>query len=107
MGCHNQIWSQSELLAPVRASFFSGTPISWKRIHKLPDFVYFHHGVHTQGGIPCARCHGAVQDMARVYRVSPLTMKWCLDCHRNPPVRGEPAQQDTVTALTTCTACHR
>lgn len=107
MGCHSQVWPQSELLAPVRASYFSGEPISWKRIHELPDFVYFHHGVHVSNGIPCARCHGDVQDMARVYRVAPLTMKWCLDCHRNPPIPEEPAQGETVTALTTCTACHR
>lgn len=107
MGCHNQIWPEGTLLELVRSSYFSGIPIPWRRIHALPDFVYFHHGVHTQAGVACSRCHGAVEDMPRVFRVSPLTMEWCLDCHRNPPVKDLPAQRDTVTRLTTCTACHR
>jgi hypothetical protein len=102
MGCHGQVWRDSPLLAPVRASYFSGKPIVWKRVHALPDFVYFHHGVHTQGGIACVRCHGEVEGMARVYRVAPLTMKWCLDCHRQ-----QQSPPRAVTALTTCTACHR
>jgi predicted CXXCH cytochrome family protein len=105
MGCHGQIWPRSELLAPVRESYFSGTPISWKRVYALPDFVYFHHGVHVRGGIDCARCHGQVQDMARVYRVPPLTMAWCLDCHRDPP--GAVNHGYDLTSLTTCSACHR
>ncbi len=105
MGCHGQVWPDSPLLAPVRASYFSGQPIAWKRVHALPDFVYFHHGVHTRGGIACVRCHGRVEDMARVYRVSPLTMKWCLDCHRDPP--GPRYHGRAITALTTCSACHR
>jgi hypothetical protein len=105
MGCHGQVWPDSPLLAPVRASYFSGVPIAWKRVHALPDFVYFHHGVHTQAGIACVRCHGRVEDMARVARVAPLTMDWCLDCHRDPP--GPRAYGRAITALTTCTACHR
>lgn len=106
MGCHNQIWTQSELLAPVRASFELGVPIAWKRVYDVPDFVYFHHGVHVRGGIACARCHGAVENMSRVARAVPLTMKWCLDCHFHPP-GGRVPQGRYVTALTTCSACHR
>jgi hypothetical protein len=102
MGCHGQVWADSPLVAPVRASYFSGKPIAWKRVHALPDFVYFHHGVHTQAGVTCARCHGEVEGMARVARVAPLTMEWCLDCHRQQQV---PAR--AITALTTCSACHR
>ena len=60
--------------------------------------------VHVQHGIACARCHGAVESMPRVMQVAPLTMGWCLDCHRNPP--GGKATRE-VTALTTCSACHR
>jgi hypothetical protein len=107
MGCHNQIWTRSELLAGVRSSYFGQAPIVWKRIHDLPDFVYFHHGVHVQRGIGCARCHGEVEEMARVYRISPLTMDWCLDCHRHPPGSNQPAFGGPITSLTTCTACHR
>ncbi len=117
IGCHNQIWAQSELLSAVRESALQNTPIAWKRVHDLPDFVYFHHGVHVQNGVACATCHGKVEDMARVYRVSPLTMDWCLDCHRDPPSLRAPlrtltSSADTprgraLTELTTCTACHR
>jgi hypothetical protein len=105
MGCHSQVWSASPLLAPVRASAETGEPIRWNRVHDLPDFVYFHHGVHTQSGIDCRRCHGAVESMPRVMQASPLTMKWCLDCHRGPPPERRFRRQ--ITALTTCSACHR
>lgn len=105
MGCHNQVWGQSKLLAPVRESALHDTPIAWKRVNALPDFVYFHHGVHVSAGIACERCHGDVKNMARVYRAAPLTMEWCLDCHRHPPGRPDPGH--ALTALTTCTACHR
>ena len=106
MGCHNQVWPESAQLAPVRRSAFESQPIAWRRVHDLPEFVYFNHGVHVQGGgIACARCHGQVEDMARVYRVAPLTMDWCLDCHRDPP--GAAQHGRALTSLTTCTACHR
>ncbi len=105
MGCHAQIWPESELLAAVRESYFSGTPISWNKVHTLPDFVYFHHGVHVTHGIPCSRCHGQVENMARVSRAVPLTMEFCLDCHRDPP--GPENHGHALTPLTTCTACHR
>lgn len=84
MGCHAQIWNQSPLLEPVRRSYFTGLPIPWNRVHKLPDHVYFNHAVHTQRGIGCAVCHGRVDRMPRVYKVESLTMGWCIDCHRDP-----------------------
>lgn len=126
MGCHTQIWSQSPLLEVVRRSYFSGTPIKWKRVHQVPGFVYFNHSVHVTYGIGCERCHGDVGSMPRVVQVQPLTMGWCLDCHRDPaaaiPRRTLPANtweaaermffkpvanNRDVNALTTCTACHR
>lgn len=105
MGCHGQIWNDSPLLAPVRESWDTGVPIAWRRVHALPDHVYFHHGVHTHAGVTCTQCHGDVGGMARVYRVAPLTMGWCLDCHRDPP--GPRHEGRRVTAITTCSACHR
>jgi hypothetical protein len=131
MGCHAQIWSNSALLEPVRDSYFSGLSLEWNRVHALPEFVYFNHAVHVQRGLGCAPCHGRVERMARVYAVAPLTMDWCLDCHRaggaivsaapNPAralggLWGESAldvdalrtqRSRAVTPLTTCTACHR
>jgi hypothetical protein len=105
MGCHAQIWAESPMLVPVRTSWETGVSISWKRVNALPDHVYFNHSVHVHKGIACARCHGAVDTMARVQRVAPLTMKWCLDCHRDPP--GGPDRGRRITQITTCSACHR
>jgi hypothetical protein len=90
----------------LSARAIQGVPIPWKRIHQLPDFVYFHHGVHFQKGIAGAHCHGAIETTAPVYRVAPLTMDWCIVCHRHPPGTSSP-NFGPVTALTTCTACHR
>jgi hypothetical protein len=106
MGCHGQVWPDSPLLAQVRASWETGKAIPWRRVNAVPGFVYFNHGVHVRGaGVECARCHGKVQDMARVSRHAPLTMEWCLGCHRNPP--NQPDQGRRITPLTTCSACHR
>jgi hypothetical protein len=101
MGCHGQVWSESPELAPVRASWANGTPIRWKRVNAVPSYVYFHHGVHVQAGVACRECHGAVEDMARVYRAHALTMDFCLDCHR----RENGGR--SITRLTTCSTCHR
>jgi len=101
MGCHAQVWPDSPETAPLRASWEKHEPLHWKRINALPDYVYFHHGVHVQAGIECARCHGEVRDMPRVTRAHDLTMRFCMDCHR--------AEQNSraITHLTTCTTCHR
>jgi hypothetical protein len=126
MGCHAQIWNHSPLLEPVRRSYFSDQPINWKRVHDLPDHVYFDHSVHVTRGIGCETCHGDVSQMARVMQTQPLTMGWCLDCHRDSrfeivPRRGpdnawqasvamfsdSPSKHRAITALITCTACHR
>ena len=101
MGCHSQIWRDSPELQPLRDSWQSGVPIRWKRVNALPAFVYFHHGVHVQAGIPCARCHGDVANMPSVRRAERMTMNFCLDCHRERSGGRE------ISRLTTCTACHR
>ncbi|HEX7708355.1 MAG TPA: cytochrome c3 family protein [Thermoanaerobaculia bacterium] len=84
MNCHSQIWTNAEMLAPVRESFQSGRPIVWSRVHRLPDYVHFNHSIHVTKGIGCASCHGPIDRMNLVYQASPLTMEWCLDCHRAP-----------------------
>lgn len=84
MTCHSQIWSDSPMLEPVRASFRNGMPIRWTRVHDLPDFAYFHHAIHVNKGIGCASCHGRVDRMPLMWKEAPLTMEWCLNCHRNP-----------------------
>ncbi len=84
MTCHSQIWTNAEMLAPVRASLAAGTPLRWNRVNRLPDYVYFDHAIHVAKGVGCATCHGSVQDMALTRQQAPLTMGWCLECHRHP-----------------------
>jgi mono/diheme cytochrome c family protein len=62
-------------------------PVKWVRIHNLPDFVYFNHAQHVDvAGIDCQKCHGPVEEMEIMYQHSPLTMGWCIDCHRESNV---------------------
>ena len=62
-------------------------PIKWVRVHNLPDFAYFNHSQHvTVGGVACQKCHGPVEEMEEVYQHSPLTMGWCIDCHKDTKV---------------------
>jgi hypothetical protein len=129
MNCHNQVWNQSAMLEPVRRGWFTGQPIAWKRVHQLPDFVYFNHAIHVTRGIGCVSCHGRIDQMPQVFQVEPLTMGWCLGCHRDPAPNLRPRDQitsmtwepegdrDALAArleraygtrrLTNCTTCHR
>lgn len=84
MTCHSQIWTNADLLEPVRESFRTDKPIPWIRVHDLPEFAYFNHSIHVAKGVGCSTCHGRVQDMALTWQHSDLTMEWCLDCHRQP-----------------------
>jgi hypothetical protein len=84
MTCHSVIRTDSANLAPVRDSYQTGKPIEWIRVHDLGDFVYFNHSIHVTKGVGCSTCHGAIGQMAVVQQSQPLTMGWCLDCHRAP-----------------------
>ncbi|UPZ37084.1 c-type cytochrome [Sphingobacterium sp. PCS056] len=65
-------------------------PIQWVRIHNLPDFAYFNHSQHvTVAGVECQTCHGPIETMEEVYQYSPLTMKWCVDCHKATDVKSD------------------
>ena len=65
-------------------------PVKWVRIHNLPDFVYFNHAQHVEvGEIACQKCHGPVEEMEVLYQYSPLTMGWCINCHRETNVKVE------------------
>ena len=129
LGCHAQIWNQSPLLAPVRQSFFDAEPLRWNRVYRLPDFVYFDHAIHVAKGVGCESCHGRVDQMPAIRQEAPLTMGWCLDCHRDPAPHLRPREAITamgwrpagdarqlgeklaaeyhVQTRTSCTACHR
>lgn len=100
MNCHVRVKDKSPLLAPVRASFESGKPVEWLKVHKLPDYVYFNHAAHINGGVSCVSCHGRVDQMIEVKQVMPLSMAWCLECHRNPAPNIRPVELVTNLAWT-------
>ncbi|MES2391748.1 MAG: cytochrome c3 family protein [Acidobacteriota bacterium] len=93
MNCHSQIWTNAQLLEPVRHSWATGESIQWIRVHDLPDFVYFNHEIHVNKGIGCASCHGRVDMMPLMYEENSLQMEWCLNCHRNPAKNLRPTSQ--------------
>lgn len=84
MTCHSQLWTNARMLAPVRQSLKQDTPLRWRRVHDLPDYVHFDHSVHVNHGVPCQACHGRVDKMPLTTQRKTLFMQFCLDCHRNP-----------------------
>jgi len=93
MNCHSQIWTNAQLLEPVRASYRSGESLQWTRINQLPDFVYFNHSIHVTKGVGCNTCHGPVDQMPLMYQAESLQMEWCLGCHRDPGKNLRPRDQ--------------
>ncbi len=93
MNCHRQIWTNAELLEPIRASYRDNVPVQWTRVHDLPDYVYFNHSVHIAKGIGCQSCHGEVNKMPLMLQNATLEMQWCLDCHRNPVKNVRPREE--------------
>jgi hypothetical protein len=131
MNCHNAVLPADPRLALVRESYATGEPIPWEQIHRTPDYVYFNHAVHVNRGVSCVHCHGQINKMDEVYHAKPLSMGFCLDCHRDPaPYLRDPGlvtqldwQPQDVEAHTAamqeavkdwqihspqhCSACHR
>lgn len=100
MNCHNPgqgngVRKESQELEPVRDSYKTGKPIQWVKVNKLPQFVYFNHSAHVNHGVSCFECHGRVDKMEHVYQAEPLSMSWCLDCHRNPASHLRPLDEVT------------
>ncbi len=93
MNCHSQIWTNAQLLEPVRASYRSGESLQWTRVNQLPDFVYFNHSIHVTKGVGCNTCHGPVDQMPLMYQQESLQMEWCLGCHRDPGKNLRPRDQ--------------
>jgi hypothetical protein len=97
MTCHSQMWTNAQMLAPVRQSLASGQPLEWSRVNRVPGYVYFDHHVHVRNGVPCAACHGDMRAMPLTRQAMPMTMQWCLDCHRDPEKRLVPADRITLS----------
>ena len=93
MTCHSQLYTNQPALQPLVTAFRDGVPLHWKRIYKLPDFVYFNHSIHVAKGVGCASCHGAVDTMPLTRQATPLTMQWCLACHRDPARQLRPRDE--------------
>ena len=93
MNCHSQIWTNAQLLEPVRASYRSGESLQWTRVNQLPDFVFFNHSIHVTKGVGCNTCHGPVDQMPLMYQQESLQMEWCLGCHRDPGKNLRPRDQ--------------
>ena len=88
-GCHQPGHVSVEIVADekvqfVREAYAGDAPIPWINIHVLPDYVQFPHHVHVKAGVSCYSCHGQIMGMPVVYQAESLSMKWCLDCHRDP-----------------------
>jgi hypothetical protein len=129
MNCHATVKTQSEKLAPVFESHRTGLPIRWVRVHDLPDYAYFSHEAHVRNGVGCVSCHGRIDQMEVVCQDQPLSMGWCLDCHRDPDPNLRPREAVTkmdwipdgdaretgarirkelgVNPSTDCSTCHR
>jgi hypothetical protein len=129
MNCHQQLWAVSPELEPVRESYRTGKSIEWTRVNDLPDYVYFNHSIHVHKGVGCATCHGRVDKMPLMWQAQPLTMEWCLDCHRHPERYVRPRDQVfnmsyapppnqielgkrlvseyRIKSLVSCSTCHR
>ncbi len=97
MNCHNQIQTQSLELLPVRESWATGVPIQWVKVHHLPDYAHFSHATHVTGGVGCETCHGRIDEMVVVAQQEPLSMGWCLECHRQPELYLRP--NDEITTM--------
>ena len=131
MRCHRELWTNAELLEPVRESYRTGQPIRWQRVYDLPDFVFFDHSIHVTHGIGCESCHGRVDQQPLMAQRTSLFMRWCLDCHRDPAPHLRPLDEITTMGyqpsadaavgvgerlmrlydiqpetLTSCSACH-
>lgn len=96
MNCHSQIKTDSPRLEKIRESWETGEPVEWIRVHNLPDYAFFSHEAHVNVGVGCESCHGRIDQMEVVYQKEPLSMSWCLDCHRNPEQNLRPVEEVTT-----------
>lgn len=124
LNCHSQVKTDAPEIRKLATFASADTPPPWVKVHRLPDFAFFSHASHVTAGLTCQTCHGQVQQMVRVEQQEPMTMGWCLSCHRGirQERRDAPPPLATATLLavatpqrpprhltppTDCSACHR
>jgi hypothetical protein len=109
INCHSQqygLHQGSDKLTVMRQAYYGnerqppGLPVPWVRVHDLPGYAYFNHSAHVNRGVGCASCHGRIDKMEVVYQAEPLSMGWCLECHRNPGPNLRPLDKITDMAWT-------
>ena len=88
MNCHDLLGKSTLDVQKLRDLVQQDRSLEWVKVHNLPDFVYFNHSQHVFAAVSCRECHGAVESMERVVQKAPLTMGWCLDCHRRNGARA-------------------
>jgi hypothetical protein len=115
MNCHNLLEKQTVEIEKLKEAAVQRRPLRWVKIHSLPDFVYFNHSRHLLSGVACQQCHGPVERMERMRQFAPLTMGWCINCHRE---HAQIATADLARALQNfiqkpapaagldCSSCH-
>lgn len=125
----SSVRAESPALAVLRQSVATQDYIPWKRVHDLPDYVYFDHSIHVNRGVGCVSCHDRVDRMDVVRQAKTLSMTFCLDCHRNPEPHLRPLDKVTdlgwvpetsalevgkqikealgINPKTNCSTCHR
>ncbi len=115
MNCHAILERQTTEIEKLKEAVQQRRPVAWVAVHRLPDFVYFNHSQHVLSGVACQACHGPVERMRRVRQYAPLTMGWCLDCHRRTARVPTGALQRAAATLThdaplppglECSSCH-
>src|SRR5713101_4884193 len=82
MNCHALVEKQTVEIEKLKEAVQMNRPVAWVKVHNLPDFVYFNHSQHVLSGVACQRCHGPVETMDKIEQTAPLTMGWCIECHR-------------------------
>lgn len=129
MSCHSQVWTGATVLDPLRTALALEQAITWRSVHRLPSYAYFHHAAHVSKGVACETCHGRVDRMPRTVKVHTMSMGWCLDCHKDPVPLLRPQEavfamgyephgkelppevrtfyREAARRLTDCSTCHR
>lgn len=113
LNCHSIITeggnSGEFYIKQIQEADLNNTPIEWVKVHNLPDHVHFNHALHVEKGkLDCQKCHGEISQMNRIKQIEPLSMKWCLDCHRTMEVQTTDNNKAKVsdTGGFDCMRCH-
>ena len=106
MNCHTQVQKDHPEVKKVAEAIAEDRPIEWVRVHQLPDHAYFDHSVHVAADVACQTCHGPVESMGRVTQWAPLTMGWCVQCHRDTSAQAAGVAEVRASPLTDCAVCH-